>query len=80
MLSFSIKTQQVITIAKKIAQGHQHKFVSTEHLLLGLLEVPTCSAAIFIESFIETNGVDYDIGQICIAIEKALKNIPTYPS
>lgn len=80
MLSFSIKTQQVITIAKKIAQGHQHKFVSTEHLLLGLLEVPTCSAAVFIESFIETNGVDYDIGQICIAIEKALKNIPTYPS
>ena len=81
MLSFSVKTQQVIAIAKKTAQNYKHKFVSTEHLLLGILEVPTCSAVVFLNSFIQSTGPgDPNIDTLKTNIGKAFRSIPTFPA
>jgi ATP-dependent Clp protease ATP-binding subunit ClpC len=81
MLSFSIKTQQVIAIAKKTAQNNRHKFVSTEHLLLGILEVPDCSAVVFLSNFIELSGTkNGNLLNLKDSISKAFRSIPTFPT
>jgi ATP-dependent Clp protease ATP-binding subunit ClpC len=81
MLTFSVKTQQVIAIAKKVAQNQRHKFVSTEHILLGILEVPSCSAIVFLNSFIQsTNEGGPDVSDLKSNISTALRGIPTFPS
>jgi len=45
MNNFTPRAQQVLALARKEADRFNHNYVGTEHLLLGVLAVPTSSAA-----------------------------------
>ena len=44
MITLTPKAQHVITASKKIAQDNNHRFISTEHLMLAITELKSGQA------------------------------------
>lgn len=71
MMTFTPKAQQVLTDSKKLAKDSNHRFVSTEHLFLALINIKTCQAI----TALHNSGVD--ISRLKKSIVSALKTSAT---
>ena len=66
--SFSSETKQVISNARFIAERFRHNYISTMHILLGMVAFRPCTAIDILEMYMEVD-ID-DLGQVA---ERSLK-------
>lgn len=71
MITLTPKAQHVITASKKIAQDNNHRFISTEHLMLAITELKTGQA---IDAL---NDAGVNIKQLNKYLFNSLKNVVT---
>lgn len=64
---FANRAREVMSLANQEAQRFNHKFIGTEHILLGLFKEGSGRAAAILKHF------DVDIHKLCLEVEKLVK-------
>lgn len=68
MLNLTPRAQQVLIIAKQVAEQFGQTFICTEHILLGILRLPQCIAVTILKS------LNVDVPELQEKLEKQLRS------